>query len=181
MCVCLCAEIMALKQFLVCINQYDHLFILFSSLIEFFPIICVPSICCLSLRECQKFPHFLSVRENEDEFPEIILIRICLPYTRKKEWHSIHSPSCGCAVHHWRRKLELELRAAGLVTFSSGPCACPPKCRETVKGFAPGSSSTKGLIDLAPGTVWPLAPPKALSFVPQRCHSNLKRLIKTQK
>ena len=28
------------------------------------------------LRECQKFPHFLSVRENEEEFPEIILIKI---------------------------------------------------------------------------------------------------------
>ena len=70
----------------------------------------------------------------------------------KGEWHRVHVLSCGCIFHYWNQKLVLELRASGPVTFPSGPSACLPKCRAR-KGFAPGSSSTKGLINLAWGTV----------------------------
>lgn len=101
----------------------------------------------------KKFPHFFSVRENKDEFPEIIWIKIYVPCTRERRVAQ-HSRSL-----LWLYRSLLEPKAGawaqGCWTSHLPPrsSACPPKCRATVKEFAPGSSSTKGFIDSAQGTV----------------------------
>lgn len=96
---CACTEIIGLRSFIL-------LFLLFIDC----PIIYVPSICCLIfLRECKTWLHFLSLRENEDEFLGIILIKLHIPCTWKGrvERHSFFP--CG-----WMVQLEEKAGVGGL-------------------------------------------------------------------
>lgn len=59
------------------INMTIHVFCSCCCFIDFHPIMYVPSICCLIfLKECKTWLHFLSLKENENEFLETILIKI---------------------------------------------------------------------------------------------------------
>lgn len=85
----------------------------------------VPSIRCLIfLKECKTWLYFLSLKANEDEFLEIILIKIYISCTWKRRVELHLFVSCDWTVQLEEKAAAGDV-AAGLATF-------PPVCQHAL-------------------------------------------------